>query len=199
MIELFRCAESRDTAVEVSVASGFRVFQIGVRRLSVTAQLLGQAHGNPKYQRMIAARIAALVEQQIDLRYLHPHDIPLAIYLWVLHRLDEHLARTAAIVVLHARNCSWARSMAERILTDEESAADTGIRDVHSPGASSTGTPESHELRIPVAGLPALESLASGRWSFIYSSNRVGSHVDRKLAFGFARSDTGSTRVAPAA
>ena len=131
MTDLFRRAESTETAVQVSVASGFRVFLSGVRGLSMTARLLERGSRNADDQRKIADRIATLVEQQIDLRYLHPHDIPLAIYLYVLHRLDgrrpgdEGLSRLAATTVLGAPNCGWARTMARGVLADAGHHADT--------------------------------------------------------------------------
>ena len=124
MIELFRQAESHETAAELGIASGSAIFETALRRLPVTEALRRRSCEDPEDHRAIARRIDDLASRAIDRRHLHPHDISLAIYLWVLRSLDRRrpparrLSESAATAVLTAPNCSWAHRLARGILTD---------------------------------------------------------------------------------
>lgn len=125
MTGLFSRAESHETAVQLSVASGSLVFEKGLRSLPIAAELFVKAMDSEEVRHSIASRIAELVSLDIDLRFRHPQDIALAIYLWVLDAVDQNVLDgprygqiAATVVLLQGRNCSWADRVAHGIRDD---------------------------------------------------------------------------------
>ena len=177
MNELFQLAESHETAAGVGVASGSSMFHKAVRELSVTGDLLAQG-GNDQNERAIASRIADLVQEHIDLRYRHPHDIPLAIYLYVLYQLNREVSRIAAHAVLETPNCSWAGRVAHGILDDTEFSSDTTSIVVFLDTFSTSGLANTTEVVIRPFAIDALRSWCRGSWSLSYTHDRVVSSIE---------------------
>ena len=178
MNELFKLAESHETAAGVGVASGSSMFHTAVSELPVTGDLLAQGRNDDRNERAIASRIADLVQEHIDLRYRHPHDIPLAIYLYVLYQLNREVSRIAAHAVLETPNCSWAGRVAHGILDDTESASDTTSIIVPSDTFSTSRLANTTEIVIRPFAIEALRSWCRGSWSLSYTHDRVASCVE---------------------
>lgn len=67
----------------------------------------------------------------------HPHDLPLAAYLWSLDLLSEHHARRLAQRMTLARGLWWSQVLASRILATPTTASDAavshGLHVLHAP------------------------------------------------------------------
>ena len=196
MNELFRLAESHETAARVTIASGSAVFHTAVRNLSVTKAILAWGSENNEAQQAIASRIADLVEERIDLRYRHPHDIPLAIYLWILYYLNRNLSRLAAGVLLQARNCAWAHRMANAIRQETDNDLETTSFAPHVSIPIPMGTAE---VRIETSDLRTLRSCARGRWSVTYPTDDVGTYLETGTPRRSAKTEAMFTRASIAA
>ena len=178
MNELFRLAESHETAARVGIASGSAMFRQAVGELPLTGDLLAWGRRNDENERAIASRIADLVQEHIDLRYRHPHDIPLAIYLYVLYQLNREVSRIAAHAVLETRNCCWADRVARGIRDDTEPAADTTSVVVLPDAFRMLGQADTNEVVIRPFAIEALRSWCRGSWSLAYPHDGAMSHLE---------------------
>ena len=170
MTDLFSRAESHETAAELSVASGSSVFERALRRLPITAALFARALDSEQARYGIAKRVSELAGLHIDLRFRHPHDIALAIYLWVLDAVDQNIpagprvGRIAATVVLRAgQNCSWANLVARGIRAN---AVCDGRNTSLTYGSTDPEVVVMHsmETRIDAPSGKVLQKTAFGAW-----------------------------------
>src|SRR5262249_48025310 len=95
----------------VNVTSDFRTFLRLLPSQPEVAALAAAPDDNlaPK----LLARVEELTRGPIERGYVHPADVALAAYLWLLSTRDAATATTAAETVLAAKQCWWARQMAE--------------------------------------------------------------------------------------
>ena len=207
MRELFRLIETHETAAKLSIASGATVFESGIRRLPSVAALLRRGVIEGEVRKRIGTRVWELARQKIDVRYRHPHDISIAIYLWVLDAIDQYLPRdqrlaplAAAVVLEMGRNCSWADRVAHSIGSAADFDHQTTCTIIGDSGVVGTYS-DVDEIRIHMLDVGVLADTTSGTWAFhILQPNKVteiATHADPSpLA---ADSDTSNIQIALAA
>lgn len=123
--------ESHEVAAQVGLASSLHDAVAAVRRipeareLSIACEEFGGIEA-------VLRRLERLARTEVDLRYEHPYDVAMLIYLDVLNEKKPALAVAAAGTVLRARSVWWAGHMSARLVSDRLS------RD----GASRSGTTE---------------------------------------------------------
>jgi hypothetical protein len=113
--EMFEKIESYDFAAYVGIASDLRIFFIAASEQAVVKELIEALDSQDTLQALFF-RIYLLSQQDIAEDYRHPHDIALAIYLWLISKKELKLAKLAADCTLQAKNLFWARKVIEMIL-----------------------------------------------------------------------------------
>ncbi len=180
---LFDVAESHETGAFVDLASGSAMFHRIVRELPVTSDLVAWGRRSDEGERAIASRIVQLLEEQIDLRYRHPHDIPVAIYLYALHQINREVSRISAHAVLETPNLCWAGRVAYGIQNDTQSVARTDSAVILTHAFCASGDVDPNDLLIQPFALEALRSRCRGSWSVEYAHDGVASGFEAGPAF----------------
>jgi hypothetical protein len=116
-VELMEKIEGSAFSAVVNLASDFRTF---LRILSGQPEVLALANAltSPDVARQVVTRLQELAGAHVDEAYEHPADAALAAYLWLLSEQDRTSANAASTAVLQAKQCWWARKMAEQIQRD---------------------------------------------------------------------------------
>ena len=117
MNPLLQFIESADFSAEVSAQSGFYQFLNGLRTHVAVETLADAVQRQRSHRAMIVSRVLTIADQRIDMRYEHPADTALAVYLLVLASVDEKLFEITRSVVGMLPNCWWASRIASKSLT----------------------------------------------------------------------------------
>ena len=105
--QIFRKIESPEFALTLGLSgSRTRAMQTLVR-LPEVEDLLKVLGEDVEATRMVANRAATLVETEIDLRYTHPADAAIAVYLRALDILNSDLALVLASTMARLRTNLW--------------------------------------------------------------------------------------------
>lgn len=131
LAELMTTIESPRFRIETNTASDLRTFQRSVHQHPAVRQLV-ETLASPEAQHHVLNRILSLSRQSPDPRYENAADTPLSVYLVTLNGRDAELARVGAQVISEAKQCWWARAIADHIILGRNlgtSAADV-ITDV---------------------------------------------------------------------
>ena len=110
--------ESLEFDVLVNVASDFQTFLLAAQQ-EEAVWFLYRALKKQENCRRLLSRIMVIRDRDIDERYVNPGDTALTVYLWGIHLHDWELAKLAAVIVLEARQCWWARRLAQHILLEQ--------------------------------------------------------------------------------
>ena len=201
MKELLQCAESQETASRLSIASGSALFERAIRSLPVTADLFQSCLEHSDAREAMVDRFLELVSYNIDLRYRHPYDIALAIYLWVMDALDQylpheqHIGKAAASVALRlGHNCSWAARVAHGIQSGaeyDEQATSIDYGEIYRRDAPI----QAEEMQIRVSDPALLRGRLFGSWSFVWLGEKTKNHEGIEQITSFPDSDVTQVRI----
>ena len=114
--------ESDEFAAHANLNSGISSF-IGFLSSSEDVEDLRFCSGSKVVTEAIATRMTELAEIQPDYRYLHPYDVPLATYLYVLEKLDPNFAVTVRPLVSGTSNTWWASHLAGLVDADVQTSS----------------------------------------------------------------------------
>ena len=114
--EICQKIESHDFLAEVGIANDFNSFLRLVVRHQAVADLLGSILPSDDCAEDLFFRAIQLAKTGIDVRYLHPYDGALTVYLLVLGNKNQDLAKILSEVVLKTANCWWSVRMAKHQL-----------------------------------------------------------------------------------
>jgi hypothetical protein len=117
--------ESIEFNIKFSVLSGFTTVLSALEHEGLVQTLIQTIDGNSDKQAIITERIGVLLPQ-FKSGFLHPQDIPVTVYLFVLHKVNG-LGTLASLVdkVVSIPEFWWARKMAEHIQANISSTIDT--------------------------------------------------------------------------
>ena len=118
---LFAMIESPAFFARLNVVSGYAQF---VRALGAQPEVreLRDGVNSSEDASELLHRISWLASPPDDPAYENPHDVALAVYLWVLNANAPLVGRVAADTIL-AKPGWWARKVAEKVVADTNSEA----------------------------------------------------------------------------
>ncbi|MBI3825829.1 MAG: hypothetical protein HY294_07530 [Candidatus Rokubacteria bacterium] len=111
MIEI----ESSVFAARMNLASDLWVFVRAARDERAVSDLLGHLRTRETLEEVFQ-RILELARTAPDVRYRHPFDTALAIYMWLVEQTDRAVAGVAAEAILGVPQTFWARQFATPIV-----------------------------------------------------------------------------------
>ncbi|MFH0989119.1 MAG: hypothetical protein V1799_03785 [bacterium] len=111
--------ESHEFSARLRVASDFLTFIKGAQTEECVQYLSLQLKDN-RIQRYIFSRFLNLSQQSIDLRYEHPFDTPLTIYLWLMNDNNQEYVKIMAETILNTPNCWWSKKLSAHFLLNRQ-------------------------------------------------------------------------------
>jgi len=118
--DLTTVIESIEFGANLRVFSGFNSFYGALRENHTINQLQQLLADYPAENEQLLLRLKTLLAQNDEPRYAHPHDVPIASYLFVLSNVSHNeLAIEAAKKVLATANLIWAKRLAEIVLAEQ--------------------------------------------------------------------------------
>lgn len=133
---MFDDFESADFAARLNVASDFRTFLIALRESSTVREHLRELDSMDRCLE-VYTRLKQLLEEDVDPEYLHPHDTPIAAYLYALSRREPEVAKAAVELVRDTDQLWWADRMAtyvaEEIKHLQEASRDPSTQTKNEP------------------------------------------------------------------
>ena len=118
---LFPKIESPEFHAKLGVVSTPRGFDAALFNID-EVQDLATAVTQEKNDLLLYERIGTLLADPEDNpNFVHPHDMPIAVYLRILDVLSSNFALVAAESVAERKNFWWTRAMALRILAEPKS------------------------------------------------------------------------------
>jgi hypothetical protein len=118
LTNLLGALERPETMSELTVSSMLSTFLRALGGLTTAQALLEAATASDESRQRLVTQIDAWSSLQVDERYLHPKDIPLAVLLWVMKETDRELALLSADVVNRAPNLWWAQKVIDQLRYD---------------------------------------------------------------------------------
>jgi hypothetical protein len=123
---VFRAIEHPTFSASVGVVSTTHRLEAVLPRIAEVVELLRHVSVHEDVgELLLRAERLLLVEVPPD--GPHPHDIPLAVYLWSLDLLSEQLARRLAERMMGIRGLWWPQALASRILATPTLASDGAV------------------------------------------------------------------------
>ena len=172
MKELFRLAEGHETGAALGVASGAHVFESAMRQVPVVAELFRRGLLEAVDRQQIARRACELLRKDVDLRYRHPDDIPIAVYLWVLDAIDRFLPLeqrlspiASAAVMEFGHNLCWADRVARAIQFASGLDRDSTDRSIGETN-SSISAPQASLIQLQLLATGVFSGATSAEWTF---------------------------------
>lgn len=107
--------ESPTTSAELNVVSGFRHF-LQVLDDVPTSRDLRDSVESAADEVLILERLIALLKQPHDGGLEHPHDVAMAIYLWVLSQKGCKSLEPIIEALTNRTDCWWSRKLAQSLL-----------------------------------------------------------------------------------
>ena len=121
--DLYAAIESPEFSARLNVVSGFTQF---LRAIGSQPEVLALRESNSSSGECdLLHRVSSLASAPRDPAFEHPHDVALAVYLWLLGDGDPAVAEIAAETVLRHPTW-WARKVAEKLLADKNTNAAVG-------------------------------------------------------------------------
>lgn len=100
----------------IMFCSGFSLVLAVLRRDRTSSALLREVLASKDSQKAVFRRAIVLAKKPIDEAYGNENDIALLAYLWALSKSNRRMAGVLAWVIMkHAKNLFWCRSMISRI------------------------------------------------------------------------------------
>lgn len=115
---IFSEIESLESASQLNVASGFRVFREILEIQPTSQELIEIINSVPSYSQNVFNRFLELIDANASPGYAHSEDVALATYLYILSQTNQHLAIQAVHQALNTPQLWWARLMAVYIDTN---------------------------------------------------------------------------------
>jgi len=148
--------ESHPFVLRAMLASDIRTFVDGIALEPKVIDLVNALSMEPHTKSRLFAHILELTKQRTDVRYRDPHDVPLAVYLWMLNAIDPSLAQLAAQLVCPVPRCWWAAKMSHQILFGQPLSRDAGrIEDSFGSLAVQFSTANSAIERLTFTNIPS--------------------------------------------
>lgn len=113
---IFEQIEGIKFQANLAVASGVRLFQLGLQTHETIRLLVSELKAAPQDRMLVYEHVLELLKCDSNPGYLNRCDIPIAAYLYVLSCVDQELAHAAARAVLKADSLKWAIRIADQVL-----------------------------------------------------------------------------------
>ena len=98
--------------------SGFNSFLSTLQEEASIRRLIALLAKDVSARQEVFQRLMSLIDKNDDLNYAHPYDIALSVYLYALEQADINLASDAAKQIAQRNDLSWARRLAQKILSE---------------------------------------------------------------------------------
>lgn len=112
--------ESVRFSAYMNAASGLSVLRRGFADDETLASLIQEMQTSPHTQSAIFDRINTLLSKNPDLNLLHPHDVVIAAYLYVLNQASSDYTQQAIDQIVDTPNLFWAYRLADHIQNPPE-------------------------------------------------------------------------------
>lgn len=116
MKDFFEQCESLETSAKLNVASGLKMFVKSISKLDFVKQFIESSSEDYKCKnqlmfidKQILSRVAWICSQDINLKYEHPYDIALSIYVFVANELKLISRQKIVDLIYTCDNCFWAK------------------------------------------------------------------------------------------
>lgn len=114
--EIFAELESKEFIATVNLASDLQSFLAFAEVQKPVLRLMDQLN-DPGMGEFLLQAIVSYENHAFYPDYENPYDTPIAVLLWLLHKVDLRLAQFAAGKVFGFANCWWARKIASDVLS----------------------------------------------------------------------------------
>ncbi|MCI0709181.1 MAG: hypothetical protein L0154_03375 [Chloroflexi bacterium] len=112
---LFNKIETPEFESELVIAGGPVLFSMILDNHPDVQELVNVLREIPESQRELQKHLYVLLAEEPEPGFVHPNDLFIAAYLWVLNKVNEELAFDASKRVLQASQLRWARIIAKSI------------------------------------------------------------------------------------
>ncbi len=113
-VEIFSHIESINFENQMSLASGFKIFERFLRNKQIYWDLLDKiAQEQEVTAKQVATRAFYLLKQRGDTNFAHPHDVAIAVYLLALIETFPEMAKE--VLSFSADGLFWTRFAAEKL------------------------------------------------------------------------------------
>ena len=113
--EAISTIQSPEFGAELNVVSGTPAFFRAVRSTPAVRQSLNLMKESGDLREEVLGHLHDLSALELDPRYENPHDVALAVFLWLTHYTDPDFARLGAQYVERAPRCWYAIKLARQI------------------------------------------------------------------------------------
>ena len=123
--------ESLDTQMAFNVISGMRIFELTLAHDPLVHQLITVLKEHPTAFPQVTERLNMLLMADNNLAYQHPHDVPIALYLYAIALTYPEQARAYIYGCATYANLWWAKKLAHHLQPSVQyvsSASTTNIK-----------------------------------------------------------------------
>lgn len=117
--EARREIESNEFAARINIASGIATLLAAASEEPAVRQLWTELLSDSSTLKLLV-RVKELATENVDLRYRHPRDTALAVFLWLLSIRNHSLANIAAETISKVPRSFWAAALARQQLLLQE-------------------------------------------------------------------------------
>jgi hypothetical protein len=108
--------ESVEFDAKMQVFSGFKTFYSALENNEVIAGLVQALARSEALQQQLFNRLVELANVEFDQNYAHPHDVPIATYLYALEKVNPELVSQVLETLSRYWLMPWTKRLAEHIL-----------------------------------------------------------------------------------
>lgn len=116
--EIFEQIESHAFNARLDVASGFKVFMMGLKDEVILQTLIETIYKSFDKRQTTYQRMMALVDDNPNPETMHPYDASIAGYLYALEQVSSDEIRSTIDTILATPNLWWAKRLAQYIQED---------------------------------------------------------------------------------
>lgn len=132
--QAFTEIESEALSLQLNLASSVPALIRALQGTRPVTFVLNQMR-NDEVRRAVLVRFLDRIREPFDQQYEHPHDIAVAIYVWLLSVMDWQNSRSAALLGSHIPQSWWARKLSTYILhSSDATQTDASINIVRPTG-----------------------------------------------------------------
>ncbi len=122
---LFSQIESPIFHARLGVVSTPRAFDSALFSITEVKELATLVNQFGKDELLFNRIGALLADPEDDVNFVHPHDMPIAVYLRILDVISSDFALVTAEQLAHRKNFWWTRAMVLRVLSEPKSRSAT--------------------------------------------------------------------------
>jgi hypothetical protein len=125
--------ESVEFDAKMQVLSGFKTFYSALENNEVIAGLVQALAGSEALQQQLFNRLVELSNVEFDQNYAHPHDVPIAAYLYALEQVNPELVSPLLVTLEQYWLMPWTKRLAEHFLVARSDGSAKNESEVFEP------------------------------------------------------------------